>query len=72
MELANDPKVFRLLIREWYGYAPQINALILYSPGKPPVPKAPEKDYVLIIGNQLNGATFTLRKSRTHHLMNHS
>jgi len=54
-----ESRYFRLLIREWYGYAPQINALILYSPGKPPVPAAPEKDYVLIIGNQLNGATFT-------------
>jgi len=52
-------RYFRLLIREWYGYSPQINAIILYSPGKPPVPQAPEKDYVLVIGNQLNGATFT-------------
>ncbi len=52
-------RYFRLRIREWYGYAPQINAIILYSPGKPPVPPAPSKDYVLLIGNQLNGATFT-------------
>ena len=54
-----ESRYFRLLIKEWYGYAPQINAITLYSPGKPPVPKAPQKDYVLLIGNQQNGFTFT-------------
>ncbi|MFC1589862.1 discoidin domain-containing protein [Candidatus Omnitrophota bacterium] len=52
-------RYLRLLISGWYGYAPQINAIILYSPGKPPVPEAPDEDYVLIVGNQQDGGTFT-------------
>ncbi len=54
-----EARYFRLFIREWYGYSSQINAITLYSPGKPPVPRAPDKDYVLLIGNQENGYTFT-------------
>jgi len=49
----------RLLITEWHGFAPEINAIILYSPGNPPLPKTPEGDYVLIVGNQQNGFTFS-------------
>jgi len=52
-------RYLRLFIKDWHGYAPQINAIILYSPGMPPVPDAPEGDYVLIVGNQMNGFTFT-------------
>lgn len=52
-------RYLRLLIKSWWGYAPQINAITLYSPGKPPVPEPPEGDYVLIIGNQQDGSTFT-------------
>jgi len=52
-------RYLRLFIKDWQGYAPQINAVILYSPGMPPVPDAPEGDYVLIVGNQMNGFTFT-------------
>ena len=54
-----EGRYFRLLIKSWHGYAPQINETILYSPGRPPVPKTPEGDYVLIIGNERNGFTFT-------------
>lgn len=54
-----EARYLRLLIREWDGYAPQMNAVTLYSPGRPPVPAAPDKDYVLIVGNQQNGFTFT-------------
>jgi len=49
----------KLLINSWYGYAPQINVITLYSPGKPPVPETPDKDYVLVVGDQMNGYTFT-------------
>ncbi|MFC1576215.1 discoidin domain-containing protein [Candidatus Omnitrophota bacterium] len=49
----------RLFIKKWYGYAVQVNAITIYSPGKPLVPKAPEKDYVLLVGNQENGFTFS-------------
>ncbi|MBI4707838.1 MAG: discoidin domain-containing protein [Candidatus Omnitrophica bacterium] len=52
-------RYLRLLIKSWRGYAPQINAIILYSPGMPPVPQPPEGNYVLIVGNQMNGFTFT-------------
>lgn len=52
-------RYIKLAISKWHGYAAQINAITLYSPGKPPIPKAPEKDYVLLIGNQQNGFTFT-------------
>ncbi|GAI93076.1 unnamed protein product, partial [marine sediment metagenome] len=52
-------RYFRLLIKDWYGYAPQINAIILYSPGIPEVPEPPDGNYVLIIGNQMNGFTFS-------------
>ncbi len=54
-----ETRFLRLLIRAWHGYAPQINAVTLYSPGRPPVPEAPDRDYVLIVGNQQNGYTFT-------------
>lgn len=52
-------RYLRLLIGEWIGYAPQINVITFYSPGRPPVPEAPEQDYVLLVGNQQNGFTFT-------------
>ncbi len=52
-------RYFRLLIRDWYGCAPQINAIILYSPGIPEIPEPPDDDYVLVIGNQMNGFTFS-------------
>jgi GMP synthase-like glutamine amidotransferase len=54
-----EARYFRLFIKAWSGYAPQINAITLYSPGKPPVPQTPKQDYVLLIGNQQNGYTFT-------------
>ncbi|MFC1721855.1 discoidin domain-containing protein [Patescibacteria group bacterium] len=52
-------RYFRLLISSFIGYAAQVNEMILYSPGQPPVPKVPKEDYVLIIGNEHNGFTFT-------------
>lgn len=52
-------RFFRLLIKNFIGYAAQVNEIILYSSGKPPVPKVPQSDYVLIIGNEHNSFTFT-------------
>ena len=52
-------RYLRLLITDWHGYAPQINVVTIYSPGKPPIPKIPQGDYVLIVGNQQDGFTFT-------------
>ena len=54
-----DARFLRLLIKKWYGFSPQLNAIILYSPGRPAIPEPPDGDYVLIVGNQLNGYTFT-------------
>ncbi|MBT4856298.1 discoidin domain-containing protein, partial [bacterium] len=49
----------RLMINRWEGYAAQINAVTFYSPGMPPLPELPNRDYVLVVGNQENGYTFT-------------
>jgi GMP synthase-like glutamine amidotransferase len=54
-----EARFLRLLITAWHGYAPQLNAITVYSPGEPPVPTVPDQDYVLIVGNQMNGFTFT-------------
>jgi len=52
-------RFFRLLIKDFIGYCVQVNEVILYSPGKPAIPFVPEEKYVLIIGNEHNGFTFT-------------
>lgn len=52
-------RYLRLLINDWHGYAAQVNAVTLYAPGKPPIPKTPDSDYVVLIGNQENGYTFS-------------
>jgi GMP synthase-like glutamine amidotransferase len=54
-----EARYLGLHIKAWHGYAPQINAITLYSPGMPRVPQVPDKDYVLVVGNQQNGFTFT-------------
>jgi GMP synthase-like glutamine amidotransferase len=52
-------RYFRLLIKSFTGYAAQINEIILYAPGQPPVPAVPSGNYVLVVGNEHNGFTFT-------------
>lgn len=52
-------KYLKLIINDFYGYAPQLYTTIFYSKGIPEPPAVPNEDYVLIIGNQLNGFTFT-------------
>ncbi len=52
-------RYFRLVISHYIGYAAQINEIILYSPGEPPIPKVPKERYVLVIGNEHNGFTFS-------------
>jgi GMP synthase-like glutamine amidotransferase len=54
-----ETRYLRLLITGWQGYSPQLNSITFYSPGHPKVPVVPEGDYVLIIGNQQNGFTFS-------------
>ncbi|MBU0670984.1 discoidin domain-containing protein, partial [Patescibacteria group bacterium] len=52
-------RYLRIFITGWHGYAPQINEIVFYSPGKPKIPQTPNKDYVLVVGNQHNGFTFS-------------
>jgi len=52
-------KYLRLNIKEWHGYAAQINVIMFYSPGSPPPPAVPDGEYVLLVGNQMNGFTFS-------------
>jgi GMP synthase-like glutamine amidotransferase len=54
-----EGRYFRLLINDWYGYAAQINSIILYTPAYPPLPRVPKENYVLLIGDQISGFTFT-------------
>ena len=52
-------KYLKLIINDFYGYAPQLFTTIFYSSGQPSPPLVPDEDYVLIVGDQLNGFTFT-------------
>lgn len=61
-------KYMRITISDYYGYAPQIFTTIFYSPGTPAVPEVPDDDYVLIIGDQLNGYTFTMLEDHVKNL----
>lgn len=54
-----EARYVRLAIYDFLGYCAQINEVILYAPGKPPIPDVPEEPYVLIVGNEHNGFTFT-------------
>jgi len=56
---AVDARYLRLSIKAWYGYAAQINSITFYSPGMPVVPAVPIGEYVLLVGNQENGFTFS-------------
>ncbi len=52
-------RYFRLLITGHVGLHAQVHTVILYRPGRPPLPKVPKSPYVLVIGNQLDGFTYT-------------
>ncbi len=54
-----EARFIKLIINDFYGYAPQLFTTIFYSKGAPPTPNTPNNDYVLIIGDQLDGFTFT-------------
>ncbi len=55
-------RTLRLRIDAWQGLLAQINEIIPYSPGMPAVPETPNRDYVLLIGNQMDGFTATAVK----------
>jgi len=54
-----ETRYLRLYINKWHGYAAQINVITFYSPGTPPPPAVPDGEYVLLVGNQMNGFTFS-------------
>lgn len=52
-------KYLKLIINDFYGYAPQLYTTVFYAQGNPKAPVVPNSDYVLLIGDQFNGFTFT-------------
>jgi anthranilate/para-aminobenzoate synthase component II len=54
-----NTRYYRLVIYSQNSLQAQINAIIPYVRGEPQVPDVPDGDYVLIIGNQMNGFTYT-------------
>lgn len=54
-----ETRYLRLYIKGWHGIAAQINVVTFYSPGSPSTPAVPEGEYVLLVGNQMNGFTFS-------------
>ena len=54
-----NTRYYRLVIYSQNALQAQINAIIPYVRGEPGVPDVPHGDYVLIIGNQMNGFTYT-------------
>ncbi|MFH1830887.1 MAG: discoidin domain-containing protein [Pseudomonadota bacterium] len=54
-----NSRYYRLVIYSQNALQAQINEIIPYVKGKPLVPQVPDGDYVLLIGNQMNGYTYT-------------
>ena len=52
-------RYYRLVIYSQNALQAQINEIIPYVKAKPPVPQVPDGEYVLIVGNQMNGFTYT-------------
>ena len=44
-------RYFRLFIRAWHGPRPRIYDVMIYRRGRPPVPRVPRRNYVLVIRN---------------------
>ncbi|SME98253.1 glutamine amidotransferase-related protein [Desulfovibrio gilichinskyi] len=57
-------RFWRLEITKFTGYAPALNEVMLFTSGQPEIQNIPTTPYVLVIGNQRNGFTFTRLKER--------
>ena len=57
-------RFWRLEITKFTGYAPALNEVMLFSKGQPEIPNIPTSPYIIVIGNQRNGFTFTRLKKR--------
>jgi anthranilate/para-aminobenzoate synthase component II len=51
-------RYFRLAITRWHGSLPRINEIELFGPGILPIPKVPNGDYVLVVGNEHDGREY--------------
>ncbi len=54
-----NTRYYRLVIYSQNALQAQLNAIIPYVKGEPEIPNVPDGDYVLIVGNQMNGFTYT-------------
>ncbi len=54
-----NTRYYRLVIYSQNALQAQINAIIPYVKGEPEIPRVPDGKYVLIIGNQMNGFTYS-------------
>nr|MBC8522452.1 discoidin domain-containing protein [PVC group bacterium] len=54
-----NTRYYRLLITKQNALQAQINCIIPYVKATPRIPVVPQSQYVLIIGNQMNGYTYT-------------
>lgn len=62
-------RFWRLEITDYTGYAPALNEIMLFTPAQPEIPNIPEEPYILVIGNQRNGFTFTRLSERIEELV---
>ena len=54
-----NARYYRLVIYSQNALQAQINAIIPYVKGEPEIPRVPDGNYVLIVGNQMNGFTYS-------------
>ena len=54
-----NARYYRLVIYSQNALQARINAIIPYVKGEPEPPRVPDGNYVLIVGNQMNGFTYT-------------
>jgi len=54
-----NTRYYRLVIYSQNALQAQLNTIIPYTRGTPNIPEVPEGKYVLLIGNQMNGYTYT-------------
>lgn len=52
-------RYYRLVIYSQNALQAQLNAIIPYVKGEPEIPHVPNGNYVLIVGNQMNGFTYS-------------
>ena len=54
-----NTRYYRLVVYSQNALQAQLNVIIPYTRGEPEIPQVPDRNYVLIVGNQMNGFTYT-------------